>query len=136
MNTEFDTYLDELQGKIQETYQRGVNLEQAEHFASELLGALLTVSKELAKADLDARMRKSGVKAIRSAVYLDEVQKADKKPSDTMLAAIVDSNDIVKGEQQRFDESEVQKAELDRIFSVLQNAHIHYRTIAKGAFSG
>ena len=100
-----------------------------------LFRSQLIISKELAALDLDARMRKSGVKAIRGAVYLEEARRGDKKPSDTMLTAFVDTSDLVTGEQKRLDEAEVKKAELERIFDILTNGHIHYRTIAKGSFS-
>ena len=79
-------------------------------------------------------MRKTGVKATRAATYLAEVQKNDKKPADSMLTAIVDSDDKVQTIQDDYDSAEVEKAELDRLFDIFGNAHIHFRTIAKGRF--
>jgi len=67
-------------------------------------------------------------------VYLDEAKKQDKKPSDVMLGALVDANDIVAGEQKRFDEAEADRDELERIYNVFREAHIHFRSIAKGRF--
>jgi hypothetical protein len=132
---ELKEYIESIEEKIRSTYEEGVTIEQAEKLASEFLNSQIVISRALAEVDLDSRMKKAGVKAIRAAVYLEECKKSDKKPSDVLLDAIVNSNDIVLGEQGRLDEAEVKKAELDRAFSILQNAHIHYRTIAKGAFS-
>ena len=81
-------------------------------------------------------MQKSGLKAIRSTIYLDEVSKADKKPSDVLLEAIVNINEVVQGQQNALDLSEVTRDELNRYYSIFQNAHIHFRSIAKGSFGG
>jgi hypothetical protein len=80
-------------------------------------------------------MKKSGVKAIKASVYLDEVKKNDKKPSDVMLNAIVDTNELVIGEQERLDRADVYVALLNNYMSIFGNAHIHFRSIAKGSFS-
>ncbi len=124
----------ELETLIIASYQEGTTVTEAEALATRFLEAQLKVSAELRKADLDSRMRKSGVKAIKAAVYLDEAKKGDKKPSDVMLGALVDANDIVAGEQKRFDEAEADRDELERIYNVFREAHIHFRSIAKGRF--
>ena len=130
----FKLMVAELEVLIINSYESGVTLTEAEALASRFLAAQLRVSEELRKADLDARMRKTGVKAARAATYLAEVQKNDKKPSDTLLGAIVDADNKVQAIQNDYDHAEVEKAELDRLFDVFANAHIHFRTIAKGRF--
>lgn len=132
----FKAFCQKLETKIINAYEEGVSMPEAEKLAAEFLAAQLKVSSELAKLDLDSRMRKSGVKAIRAAIYLDAASKGDKKPTEAALAATLDSNDLVAGEQERFDIAEVDKNELERIYSIFQNGHIYFRGIAKGAFNG
>ena len=74
------------------------------------------------------------VKAIKAAVYLEEIKRHDKKPTESQLAATIDSMDIVNGEQTRLDEAEVRRDELERMFNVFSAAHVYYRNIAKGGF--
>lgn len=126
----------ELEGKIESSYQDGIIADDAERLAGQFLVGQMKVSTELRKADLDSRMRKSGLKAIRAAIYMEAATKGDKKPSDVMLQAIVDLNDMVQGEQAAFDAAEVDRDDLERYFSIFQAAHIHFRTIAKGVFGG
>jgi hypothetical protein len=72
------------------------------------------------------------VKEIRARMYLEECGKADKKPSDVLLGALVDSNPLVMAAQNGFDEAEVDTGELERLYNVFGNAHIHFRTISRG----
>lgn len=125
-----------LEGKIQESYEQGVTLESAERLAAEFLHAQISVSAELKKADLDSRMRKSGVKAIRAAIYMEAATKDTKKPSDVMLEAIVNMNELVIGEQKSFDDAEAEKDSLERYYNIFREAHIHYRNVSKGRFDG
>jgi len=121
----------ELEEDIKKAYESDISITEATSLAAKFLHAQMVVSMELSKTDLDARMKKSGVKAIRAAIYMAEVQKADKKPSDTMLANIVDMSDIVKSEQEAHDKAEVDKAELERLYDIFLNAHIFFRGLAK-----
>jgi hypothetical protein len=123
----------ELESLIIASYESGVTLPEAEQLAGRFLAAQLRVSEELRKTDLDSRMKKSGVKSLRAAAYLDECSKVEKKPSDVLLGAIVDSSPTVLEEQGAFDEAETARDELERLYSIYQNAHIHFRTIAKGS---
>lgn len=132
----FKQLVDKLQNKIIASYEDGVSMQDAEKLASEFLHGQLVVSSELRKADLDSRTRKSGVKAIRAAIYLDIVSKADKKPVEAALASMLDSDELVKGEQASYDLSEVDKAELERLYDVFAASHVHYRNVAKGSFGG
>lgn len=132
----FKQLCDELQSIFQTSYEEGTTLEQAERLAARFNDALMDVSKELARVDLDSRTRKQGVKAIRATLYLDAASKGDKKPTEAMLNAILDSNDIIAGEQERLDKAEVETAELKRYYDIFTNAHIYYRGVAKGNFGG
>lgn len=132
--SKFQAMCEQLEAKIQESYEQGVTMESAERLASELLYAQLQVSGELKRADLDSRMRKSGVKAVRAAIYLDIVSKADKKPVEAQLAAMIDSDKIVIDEQQAYDIAEVEAADLKRYYDTFGAAHVHYRNISKGSF--
>lgn len=124
----------ELSDKIKNTYEEGVTLEQAEKLAGEFLNAQLLIAQELSNADLDARMKKSGVKAIKAAVYMEAATKGDKKPSDTFIEAVVNMDKIVMGEQEGLDSAEVERDALQNYLNIFKEAHIHFRSIAKGRF--
>lgn len=126
--------IEEITADIQKAYTEGVTMEEAEKLAAKFLYAQIQFGDALKKADLNARMRKTGVKAVKAAIYLEEVRKADKKPSDVLLGAIVDSNDLVTGEQEGFDTAEVERGSLDNMLQVARDGHIYFRGIAKGRF--
>lgn len=124
----------DLEKDIQNSYEGGITLPEAEKLASKFLSAQMIIANELSVVDLDARMKKSGVKAIRAAIYLDEVQKADKKPSDTLLEQKVNSNEIVLGQQEGLDTAEVERDLLQNYFNIAREGHIYFRNIARGKF--
>jgi len=49
---------------------------------------------------------------------------------------MVDTDEVVLSQQLVVDDAEVLKLSLDSYMSIFQNAHIHFRSIAKGAFGG
>ncbi len=130
----FKQFCEQLETKIQSSYENGVTLEQAEKLAGEFLHAQLKVSTELKKHDLDARMRKSGVKAVRAAIYADTCSKTDKKPTEAAIDHTINSNEIVQSEQLELDKAEVERDDLERYYSVFREAHIYYRGVSKGRF--
>lgn len=130
----FQGLYNKLKNKIADSTASGVTLEEAETLAGEFLHAQLIVSEELKTVALDARMRKTGVKALKAAVYLEEATKTDKKPSDVMLSAMVDSNKLVQEEQNALDRAEVLSNELELVFDVFQQSHHYYKQISKGRF--
>lgn len=133
-NEKFTKYCKELESDIISAYEQGTTLEQAERLAAKFLGAQIEIGEKLRKADLDARMRKTGVKAIKAQVYIQVVEKSERKPSDVMIGAIVDSDNIVHEAQKSYDEAEVESAALDRYFSIFHEAHLFFRSISKGRF--
>jgi hypothetical protein len=127
----FKEYCNQLEEVIANSYKRGTNATDAESFAAQFLQAQIKVSQELAKVDMDSRTRKSGVKAVRAAVYLDIVQNSDKKPTEAQLSALVDTNDIVQGEQKSYDEAESYKEELERYYNIFRETHLFFRALMK-----
>lgn len=126
-------FITKMEDKIKDSYEAGITLEDAEKLSAEFLYAQLKISEELKAKDLDSRMRKQGVKAIRAALYTEACSKADKKPTEAQLTAMLDVNDLVSGEQSAFDVAEVERDELDRAYSVFQAAHVYYRQISRGS---
>ncbi len=124
----------ELENAIANAYEAGTSLDEAEKLAAKFLFAQIKVSEELKKSDLDTKMRKSGVKAIRAAIYLDGATKGDKKPSDVLLQAQVDMNDLVIGEQNAYDIAETDRDELERYYNIFREGHLYFRGISKGRF--
>jgi hypothetical protein len=98
-----------LEDKIKAAYESGVTLDEAEKLASEFLSAMIGISEDLRSADLSSRMRKTALKAVKAAVYMNEATKTDKKPTESMLAALIDKNEIVQSEQESFDKVEVEE---------------------------
>lgn len=130
----FEKLCKALETDIQNSYEEGVTVVDAEKLAGRFLHAQMQVSNELKKADLDSRMRKTGVKAVRAAIYMEAATKTDKKPSDVMLEAQVNLNELVQGEQQEFDKAEAAKDDLERYYNIFREGHIYFRGIAKGKF--
>lgn len=128
--------VEDLEAIIEASYSDGITLEEAERLAGRFLHAQLQASKELRNADLDSRMRKSGLKAVKAAVYTDTCTKTEKKPTEAAIEAIINSNDLVNGEQTELDKAEVNRDELARTYSVFQAAHVHFRQMSKGVFGG
>lgn len=126
----------ELEKEIESAYTAGVTMEEAERLAAKFLHAQLLISSELSKVDLDARMRKSGTKAVRAAVYLSIVSQAEKKPTENQIGSIIDTDEAVKKEQDAYDRAEVDKAQLERYYDIFLNGHIYMRGVAKGSFGG
>lgn len=122
----------ELEVEIQQAYKESITLDQSEKLAGNFLHATLQVSSELRKADLDARTRKSGTKAVRAAIYLNIVQNSDKKPTEATISATIDTNEVVVSEQSALDVAEVDRAELERLYDIFNQAHIYFRQMSKG----
>lgn len=127
---------DALIEKIKNSYESGVTQLEAEKLAAEFLHAQLELAKELQDADLDSRMRKSGLKALRSGLRLEETKKHEKKPTEGALEDLVNTNKIAQDEQDALDSAEVKVETLERYYAIFKEAHIYYRGIGKGAYSG
>ena len=124
----------EIEESIIAAYTEGVTLSEAEKLAAKCLHAQMKLSDSLKAADLNARMSKSGLKAIKAAVYLDEKSKAEKRPTEAELSALVDSNQLVSNEQTTLDTNEVSRDELHRLYDICLNGHIFFRGVSRGKF--
>lgn len=129
----FEKFCKDLENKVKAAYEERVSSQDAEVLAGEFLVAGFEVSAELRRADLDARMRKQSNKSVRAAIYRDEATKGDKKPTEAMLASLVEINDLVAGEQRGYDEAQVHADHVQRTFDICDQAHIYFRGIAKGS---
>lgn len=122
----------ELEEIIINGYQSSITLDEAERYAGRFLHAQMQVSEHLKAADLNARMRKSGLKAIKASVYLDTCAKSDKKPTEAMIEATIAQTTIVNTEQDGLDTAEVEKADLERYYDIFREAHVYFRQMSKG----
>ena len=127
-----NNFFQALEDKITKAYTEGVSLDEAAQLAGEFLTAQMKVAAELRTADMDSRMRKSGLKAVKATVYMDTCAKADKKPTESALEHILATEPLVQEQQNSFDDAEVHKAYLERMYDICREAHIHFRGIAKG----
>lgn len=131
MNSDKYEYIRQL---VQEAYNCPPDLREAEKIATRFVGSMLDVSMDLQKADLNARMRRTGLKAIKAAVYMKNATATDKKPSDVMLNAQVDQDKLVIDEQNAYDEAEVAADYLRNLYNTLKEAHVHFRGISKARY--
>lgn len=114
--------------------EEGVTIPEAERLAGTSLAIMAELSVDLREADKDRRMRKRGVKAIKSAVRMEEIKKHDKKPTEGYLDDTVNLSELVSGEEASFDDSEINKEELERQYGIVKEAHLFFRGISKGRF--
>ena len=136
MNENLLAFCSELEESIRSAYESSLTVLEAEKLAAKFLAGSLKITNELEKCDLDRRMRKAGVKAIRAAVYLDHINRSEKKPSDTLLGALVDSDTIVNQQQNDLDVADVLVDKLKNYLSIFHEAHVFCRGISKGAYNG
>lgn len=125
-----------LTAEIQAAYEESVTMDKAERLAGRFLHGMILATDEIRVVDLDARMRKSGVKAIRAAVYLEEVRKNEKKPSDVLLDALVNSSREVQAAQDALDNAEVLRDQLQNYYNIFNQAHVFFRQTSKASFAG
>jgi hypothetical protein len=123
-----------LEQKIITSFTDGVTLSEAEQLAGEFLGAQIQISEELKEESIRHRMLKADLKEIAARLFYDEATKGEKKPSDSLLQSIVDKDPGVKEATQKHLLSEERANELYRLLNIFANAHLHFRSIAKGKF--
>ncbi len=128
--------LQELEQILINAYEGETTLQEAERLAARFLVAQMQVSGALRNADLDSRMKKTGTKALRAALYLNIVGQAEKKPTEAQIAATIDTDKMVEDAQTELDAAEVEREDLRRYYDIFQNAHVYMRGIAKGSFGG
>ncbi len=134
MNKDFKEMIEALAQDIQGAYEDSPTIPEAEKLAGKFLYAQIQIANELQICDLDAKMKRAGTKAVKAAVYLEHATKGDKKPSDTMLGALVDSSDIVMGQLKTEAQAEVDRDWLRNHFEIFKEAHIFFRALCKGSF--
>jgi hypothetical protein len=121
----------ELEGVLHKAYEETPTIEDAEKFAARFLEAQLILANELAVVDLDARMRKAGTKRVKAAIYTDAVAKSEKKPTEAQLAALVDMNELVEGEQTGLDAAEVERELIQNYMNIFREGHVYMRQLSK-----
>lgn len=136
MIKDFKTYCKELQEEIQAAYTGEISLTKAERLAAKFLDAQMVVSNQLQAVDLDARMKKSGIKAVKAGAYMEIATAGDKKPSDTFIENAVNKNELVNKQQDALDTAEVERDALERYYNIFREAHIYFRGMAKTSFGG
>ena len=94
----------------------------------------LTLADELRVTDLDARMKRHGVKAVKAAVYTQEVAKHEKKPSEGFLENAVNLDKMVADEESAYAQADTTKDQLANYLDIFKDAHIYFRGIAKGNY--
>lgn len=123
-----------LEQKIIQTAQEGVTPMVAETIAAEFLSAQIQVSEELKVTAIKAKLLKSILKEERAKLLYKEATTPDKKPSDSILQAVVDKDQNVLYCQKNFDTGEEDAKELERLYDIFRESHIYYRGVSKGKF--
>ena len=132
----FTEFCKQLEDKIKNSYEQGTSMEEAEKLAAEFLYAQMVVSKELTSKDLDARMKKSGNKAMRAGSYLNIVASSDKKPTEAQISAMIETDEKVNIQQNLMDTAEVEAAELQRYYDIFTRAELLFKKRSEGSFGG
>jgi hypothetical protein len=122
--------------EITKASDEGVTIAHAEKVAALALVTMNELSELLTSSDKDRRMRKQGFKAIRAAILLNEIKSHEKKPTESVLEATVQLNDIVRTEETAYDTAEADTDELTRQFNIAKESHIYFRGASKGSFNG
>jgi hypothetical protein len=129
---------DELKQIIVDAYEINTTMMAAEKYAALFLSAQMEVSEQLRSSELDRRMRKRGLKAIKSAVRTEAIKSSSdgRKPTEGVLEDIVNLSSLVASQEEEFDTSEVNSEALERDYNIFREAHLYFRTISKGTFGG
>lgn len=131
-----DKILVELKGAIDSAYENGVTMPEAEKLAAMTLSRRLAIADALRSTDIDSRMKKHGAKAVRAAVYMEELKKHDKKPAEAFLENAVALSVEVENAERDYVEADVAREHLENYMSILGDAHVYFRQIAKGNYEG
>lgn len=126
--------IDKLKQKIINSYESGITMSEAEKLAGEFLAAQLDLAETLKIKDLDARLRKSGNKALKSAIRQEFVAKHDKKPTEGQIEDATNLDTTLRDEENSLHEMEVERDYIRNAFDIFKDAHIHFRGIAKGRY--
>ncbi len=125
---------EQLKAEFERAYNGDITIDEAERLAAKFLSARMNTADEIKAASLDARMRKRGLKALKSTVRQQEISKHDKKPTEGQLDDTVNTNQMVQGEERGFDEAEVEVEHLETYLDVFKDAHVYFRGISKGRY--
>lgn len=130
------SFYEELEHDIKNAYEKVITPDEAERLAAKFLLAQLDAGRELSNLDLNARMKKTSLKACKGEAHLQysKVNGEAKKPPEAALASMVDCNSVVLEEQDRFDRAEIQKNLIQNYLEVFRESHIYFRALAKGRF--
>ena len=134
--SDLDVEMTALEQDVQRAYEESVTVEEAERLAAKVLTVQLKIARELAITDLNARMRKNGLKAQRAQAYMDECNKSEKKPAEGYLENVVTLDPKVKLAQATYDEQDARKESLTLYLGIFKDAHIYFRGIARGNYNG
>lgn len=132
MSDNLKQFCAEIEIQISDSYTSGISMVEAESLAAKMLYAQLAVSDELKKLDLDARMKRAGLKSIKAAVYSNACSVEGKRPTEAALENIVVSNPAVLKAQQALDEAEVERDSFERYLGIFKECHVFYRLVSKG----
>jgi tartrate dehydratase beta subunit/fumarate hydratase class I family protein len=127
---------DSLEAKITDSYEGELTMAIAEKLSAEFLVAQMQLAKAIRVADLDSRLRKSGVKAIKAAAYNEIGSKSDKRMTVDAMDHALNMDSTVNTAQDEFDKAETDRDELERYYDIFRECHVYYRGIAKGIFHG
>lgn len=129
-----EKFMQSMEEDIKSVYFNSPTPKDAEQLATKLLYTQIEIGQRLRAAELDFRMKRAGLKTIRSAVYLEECRKSDKKPTETMLECLINTSPLVTDAQSSLDYAEALKNELDNLLNVARESHIFLRALSKGRY--
>lgn len=129
-----DKICQELKQSIERAYAEGVTMQEAERLAAKTLSVRMMLADSIQVADLDARMRRHGVKAVRASAYMEELSKHEKKPAEGFLENAVNLNPDVAQEEREYATVDTEKDRFFTYLGIMADAHIFFRNVAKGSY--
>ena len=126
----------ELKEAIIKAHQTETSVSEAEQLSAKCLAASMALADDIRAVDLKARMRKIGLRNIRSQAYLDELAKHEKKPTEAYIDAAINLNVDIAPLEMELADKEVELNNLKHYYEVFKEAHQYFRAIMKAGFGG
>lgn len=121
-----------LKEEIVKAYEEGISMEDAERNAARCLDVQIELNEKIKASALDARMKKNGYKTHRATEYLKIVQGSEKKPTESQIDAMLTVNTDVCRAQDDYEAADIEVEALKRYFDIFKDAHIFFRSVARG----
>ncbi len=127
-----DEVIKDMTDKMKIIKEVGVDSSTADALAADFALARLAAIEVRKEIELKAKLKKTSVEAVRGSIYLDIVSKSEKKPTESMLEHILNTDKIVVGEENSLAKLEVETKALTEYADIFKDMHILCRKKVDG----